>query len=132
MADSRLKIFIGAFFPVLFFLIGVRFVHASTNISATTTAHWAWNDIIGWIDFYNTQSITVSTSSLTGYASSSVGDISLDCHTTSIGNVCDESSYQVTNDGSGNLQNGAGTTNTAGSVLIAITTTAPVRILMEF
>lgn len=77
--------------------------HAATNISATSTSHWAWNDAIGWIDFFNTNMITVSSQNLTGYASSSAGDVSLDCHTTSIGSICASSNYQVLNDGSGVL-----------------------------
>ncbi|MBI4085991.1 MAG: hypothetical protein HY433_01960 [Candidatus Liptonbacteria bacterium] len=78
---------------------------SATNISATTTAHWAWNDLVGWMDFYNTQSITVGPQNLTGYASSSVGDISLDCHTTRNGDICSQGNgnYQVTNDFIGNL-----------------------------
>lgn len=93
-------------FLLLFFLPPVFLslkADAATNISATTTAHWAWNDLIGWIDFYNTNTITVSSPKLTGYASSSAGDISLDCATTRNGNICAQSNYGVTNDGSGNL-----------------------------
>jgi hypothetical protein len=73
------------------------------NISTSTTAHWAWNDAIGWIDFCNTGTVNVDATGLIGYASSSVGDISLDCATTRIGDICGTSNYQVTNDGSGNL-----------------------------
>ncbi|MBI4087548.1 MAG: hypothetical protein HY434_01835 [Candidatus Liptonbacteria bacterium] len=98
----RHRLALGIFIAVGF-LGGIHQALASTNISATSTSHWAWNDLIGWIDLYNTQTITVATQNLTGYASSSVGDISLDCHTTSIGNICSTSNYQVTNDGSGNL-----------------------------
>ena len=78
---------------------------AATNISATTTDHWAWNDAIGWIDHYNTDSIVVSSQQLSGYASSSAGDISLDCATTRGGNVCSgaNGNYKVTNNGGGNL-----------------------------
>jgi hypothetical protein len=76
---------------------------AATNISATPAEHYAWNDLIGWMDFYNTLTINVSASGLTGYASSSVGDISLDCATTRIGNICGTSNYQVLNDGTGGL-----------------------------
>ncbi len=76
---------------------------AATNISATTTEHWAWNDLIGWMNFYSTSNINVGTTQLTGYASSSAGDISLDCATTRIGNICGTSNYKVLNDGVGNL-----------------------------
>jgi hypothetical protein len=71
---------------------------AATNINPTPADHYAWNDLLGWIDFYNTLTVEVS-----GYASSSVGDISLDCATTRIGNICGQSNYQVLNDGTGGL-----------------------------
>lgn len=74
-----------------------------TNISPGSSAHWAWNDEIGWIDFYTTNSVTVSAAQLTGYASSSAGSISLDCATSPSGNICGSSNYKVTNDGSGDL-----------------------------
>lgn len=76
---------------------------ASTNISSSGNAHWAWNDAIGWIDFYTPGTVTVGSSGLTGYASSSVGQISLDCATSPSGNICGTSNYTVANDGSGNL-----------------------------
>ncbi|MFH1246261.1 MAG: hypothetical protein V1489_00610 [Candidatus Liptonbacteria bacterium] len=78
-------------------------VEAGTNINSTTNEHWAWNDLMGWIDFYNTDTVSVSSAKLTGYASSSAGDISLDCATTRIGNICGRSNYGVTNSGGGNL-----------------------------
>lgn len=74
-----------------------------TNITSTAGAYWAWNDVIGWMNFHYTHTITVNSQGLTGYASSSIGDVSLDCHTTSIGNICGTSSYQVLNDGAGHL-----------------------------
>jgi hypothetical protein len=100
MHHSKLSIFfivcgIGVVCPL--------FASAATNISPTSTSHWAWNDFGGWIDFYNTNSIIVSSAKLTGYASSSIGDISLDCATTRVGNICATSNYKVTNDGGGNL-----------------------------
>lgn len=89
---------------------GVRLAKASTNVTSTPCCHWAWNDAIGWIDFYNTQTVSITSQNLTGYASSSAGDISLDCHTTRNGNICKpdwggtgSSDYQVTNDGNGYL-----------------------------
>lgn len=74
---------------------------ASTNIDATN--HWAWNDNIGWVDFYSTNNINVEGTGLTGYASSSLGYVALDCNTSPNGNICGSSNFQVTNDGSGNL-----------------------------
>ncbi|MDO8504565.1 MAG: hypothetical protein Q7S36_01805 [Candidatus Liptonbacteria bacterium] len=80
--------------PVLFFGNAPK-VFAATNMSATSTDHWAWNDQIGWIDFYGTLNVNVTDPGMTGYASSSLGDVSLDCATTRIGNICAASNYQV-------------------------------------
>ncbi|MCX7589931.1 MAG: hypothetical protein N2Z85_03285 [Patescibacteria group bacterium] len=74
---------------------------AATNIDSSN--RWAWNDLIGWIDFYSTNTVNVNSQQLTGYASSSAGDISLDCATTRNGNICSQSNYKVLNDGGGNL-----------------------------
>jgi hypothetical protein len=76
---------------------------AATNINAATAQHFAWNDIIGWLDFYTTNNVTVGVSQLSGYASSSAGSISLDCATSPGGSVCGTSNYKVKNDGNGNL-----------------------------
>lgn len=103
MSNFWRKIIILTVFIAPLFLFGVRSAKAATNISSNSASHWAWNDIVGWIDFYNTQSVNISSSSLIGYASSSAGDVSLDCATTRNGNICAQSSYQVTNDGIGNL-----------------------------
>jgi len=59
---------------------GLR-VFAATNIDATDYNHWAWNDMIGWIDFYTTGNVYISGSGLTGYANSNVGYIAFDCAT---------------------------------------------------
>lgn len=59
------------------------------------TEHWAWNDIIGWIDFnYSGSDITVSSEELTGVASSSWGPIYLNCEDSPFG--CTPS-FRVTN-----------------------------------
>jgi hypothetical protein len=77
---------------------------AATNIvDDPDTSHWAWNDIIGWIDFLTTDNVNVLSQKLTGYADSSVGEVSLDCATSPSGNICDTSSYWVINDGIGTL-----------------------------
>ena len=84
--------------------LGMAIGTGNTNISSASTQHWAWNDKIGWIDFYDTQNIVVSASKLTGYASSSAGYISLDCGSAPSGFAgCGTSNYGVSNDGSGNL-----------------------------
>src|SRR5882724_7326137 len=95
---------------LVFVFCPIHFASAATNIvTSPTSSHWAWNDAIGWIDFYGTStaplSINVGAFGLTGYASSSAGWISLDCTTSPAGNVCNggATSYNVTNDGSGLL-----------------------------
>jgi len=86
-------------------------IWGSTNIDATD--HWAWNDIIGWIDLYSTNSVTVSPDKLEGYASTSSGDIAFDCATGPTGSSCSPVNYFVTNDGSGKLS-GWGWSDTVG------------------
>jgi hypothetical protein len=59
---------------------------------------------VGWIRFADPPtenlSVNVLSSQMQGYATSTAGDISLDCATTSIGNICNPPSidYRVTND----------------------------------
>ncbi len=79
----------------------LKIAAADTNIDSVN--RWAWNDIIGWLDFFGTASVTVTSQQLTGYAASAAGDISLDCETTRRGDICGQSNYKVTNDGLGNL-----------------------------
>ena len=78
----------------------------NTNIDASSTNHWAWNDVIGWIDFYNTEKVFVQSREIKGYANSSVGPVSLNCDTTGNpdnGDFCGTANYKVKNDGGGNL-----------------------------
>lgn len=70
---------------------------AGTNINAANSEHFAWNDMIGWIDFYGTNTVMVGTSSITGYASSAASFVALDCSTSPIGNTCGVSNYGVCN-----------------------------------
>lgn len=84
-------------------LFSLPAAHAATNIDAPAASSSAWNDEIGWINFYTTGNVTVTSQQLSGYASSSAGYISLDCYTSPNGNICGTSNYKVANDGSGNL-----------------------------
>jgi len=79
----------------------IQKVDAATNIDSTY--RYAWNDTIGWIDFYSTGNVSVSSTQLTGYASSSVGYIALNCNSTPNGDICATRNFKVSNDGSGNL-----------------------------
>ena len=87
---------------------------ATTNISATLTEHFAWNDLIGWIDFYTPNTVYVGSDHIAGYASSSVGPISLDCATSPAGDVCSVSSYSVCN---GSWTSGSGCASDANGIL---------------
>lgn len=75
----------------------------SGGINSSTVTHWAWNDLIAWLDTWNNGNVEVNSLSMTGYASSSAGDISFDCATSPAGNICGQSNYQVANNGSGTL-----------------------------
>lgn len=88
---------------IVIFALGGVAVYAATNISSSSNAHWAWSNAIGWIDFYTPATVTVNSSGLTGYASSSMGYFSFDCATSASGSVCGSSNYKVANDGQGNL-----------------------------
>jgi|GEM_PF-755186 len=107
MADQpraeKFKIFAFCTVVLIFTFSIFHFADAATNISATSTEHFAWNDNIGWIDFYSTGNVNASSSQLSGYASSSLGYIALDCATSPNGNICGTSNFKVSNDGSGNL-----------------------------
>jgi hypothetical protein len=51
---------------------------------------FAWNDVIGWIDFFNAPGgpSTVTASKMTRWATSADGEFALDCASTPSGNVC--------------------------------------------
>ncbi len=72
---------------------------STTNIDSTDK--WAWNDVIGWIDFGTTNTVVVSSTQLLGYASSGVGYIAFDCGTAPTPDCTYP--YGVVNDGNGNL-----------------------------
>ena len=75
-----------------------------TNFSSISTSSMAWSDVSGWWDFHNTHTVLVGTSSLHGYASSSIGDVALNCDSTASGDICSSSNFSVTNaSGSGSL-----------------------------
>ncbi len=101
--NSKFKIFTFLIVILIFTFLFLNLVFAATNISSNNFEHWAWNDVIGWIDFYSTNNVNVSSQKLSGYATSSVGYIALDCNNSPNGNICATSDFKVSNDGSGNL-----------------------------
>lgn len=104
MKDKKIQFWISVGVGVIvFFAFAVQLVIAATNINSDANKHWAWNDLLGWVNFYQTNTVQVTSQKIEGYASSSAGDISLDCATTRNGNICSSSDYRVVNDGNGNL-----------------------------
>ena len=99
MKFLNVKLFWFGMLALVLFFGAAQGAFASTNISSVTNQHWAWNDAIGWIDFYSTGNINVNAAQLTGYATSSVGYISLDCATSPSGNICSagNGNYKVAN-----------------------------------
>lgn len=69
----------------------------ATNISSASPDYFAWNDVIGWLDYYNTNTVNVDSYKISGYASSSAGNILMDCATTASGNICGSSPFYVFN-----------------------------------
>jgi len=63
----------------------------ATSSRIDSIYHWAWNDLIFWIDFYGIY-YNASTNELLGMASSSVGGISTNCLDL---DACATSDYQV-------------------------------------
>jgi len=82
---------------ILSFVILLSSAGAATNISATSSEHLAWDDTSGWWNFYDTNTVNVEGAQMTGYASSSSGEVSFDCASTPSGNVCGSSNYGICN-----------------------------------
>jgi hypothetical protein len=74
-------------FSIFYFLFS-PVAHAQSNIDATNS--WAWNDAINWVDFRysGNPNVNVTSTALEGYASSSVGFISLNCASGPPGSNC--------------------------------------------
>ena len=72
------------------------------NISTDPKEHWAWNDDAGWFNFgVSAGNVTVLATSVSGYATSAVGWLSLDCDTMG---WCATSTYRILhNDQTGDL-----------------------------
>ena len=99
--DLKFKIFAFCVVVLISTFSIFHFADAATNIDFTY--RYAWNDTIGWIDFYSTNNVNVASAQLTGYASSSDGYIALDCATSPNGDICATSNFKVSNAGNGNL-----------------------------
>lgn len=80
---------------IIFFFIALLFFLTKTK-AENEVFGYAWNDVFGWLDFNINQS-QLTALKLSGYASTSIGEISFDCETSPIGNICSNSNYQVKN-----------------------------------
>ncbi len=85
-----------------------------TNISSVATSSNAWSDTAGWWDFHKTHTVLVGTSSLHGYASSSIGELALNCDSTPGGNICGTSNFAITNVEAGGSLSGCAWNDTIG------------------
>jgi hypothetical protein len=100
ISDYFKILIIGVSAIVFFLTVGFwSFSSAATNIDSTYK--YAWNDVIGWIDFASTTTVMVSSTQLDGYAYSSVGSIALNCATSPTGNC--SIPYAVSNNSTGSL-----------------------------
>ena len=89
---------------IIFSVLGsVLITQGAPNIDAVN--RWAWNDILNYIDFLPspTPNVEVKASELTGFATSSIGDIYLNCQTAPTGCATAAGNWKVSNDGAGNL-----------------------------
>jgi hypothetical protein len=73
--------FIAIIFIIILINIYKPFFIFSAGTNIDNNYRYAWNNVIGWIDFYVTQNVNVSSTQLTGYAESNLGIIALDCAT---------------------------------------------------
>ena len=76
----------------------VAVVFAAGNIDTQGLSyHWAWNDIIGWINFKANSSVEVRVNELRGWAMSNMGAIVFNCQTSPVGDICSGSDFKVVN-----------------------------------
>lgn len=83
------------YYIFLLFIISSFFLLKKTK-AENEIFGFAWNEVFGWLDFNNNQS-QLTALKLSGYASSNIGEVSFDCETSPIGNICSNSNYQVKN-----------------------------------
>lgn len=95
MFFSKLWFWLLIIIVLVFGVVGVA--SAVTNINSASSSQVMWNDVFGWANLYETNTVEVTGSLIRGYASSSIGDISFDCSTSPSGNVCGTSNYSVCN-----------------------------------
>lgn len=115
LEHGRKKLVFAVLFMAIGFLLFVTPVFAG-NILSTNADRHAWSGggdvaqfngsgVIGWIDFYNGDSVTVNNSDLTGVANGlQIGQVALNCASAPVSNCgAPAGSWFVANDGNGNL-----------------------------
>ncbi len=107
-----MRFFLFLTITLLFLAVGFYIVFAVSNIDPTDK--YAWSDITGWLDFYSANNVLVSTSSVAGWANSSVGEVALDCSDTPAGDICAQSDFHVLNSTSTNELSGWGWNDNVG------------------
>lgn len=92
-------IFSGIFGVILGLVLGLFpfFAHSGNIDTNNQGYHWAWNDVIGWINFRANDTVEVLNGELRGWAGSNIGPIVLNCATTPNGDVCAQSNFRVVN-----------------------------------
>lgn len=95
---------------VIVFIVVVAAALLGTALAGgiNSTYKWAWNDVMGWIDFRGNppNDVNVLDAKLKNYGffySDSDSYIALDCQTTPNGDICSSNNFFVSNDGDGNL-----------------------------
>lgn len=95
---------------------------AATNIDTLSAGEkWGWNDIVGWIDMKSTDTVMIG-STVQGFASSTLGDISFDCATMRVGASCTDPNFKVSKAVNGVLS-GFAWNDTVGWISMSGTTT---------
>lgn len=95
---------------------------AATNIDMLNAGEkWGWNNIMGWLDMKATDTVMVGTT-VQGYASSSLGDISFDCATMRTAPGCTDPDFKTVKDANG-LLSGWAWNDTVGWISMSGTTT---------
>lgn len=93
----------GILLAVVLVLVTWSIAVGATNIDSAR--RYAWNEGVGWIDFYGSNTVNVFSTRLEGYATSTTGQLALNCNSTPNGNTCagPSGNWKVSNDGNGNL-----------------------------
>ena len=108
---------------------GAYLAFATTNIDTfNANEKWGWNDVFGWIDMKAPNALTVG-STVTGHASSSIGNVLFDCATMPTSPDCTspKPDFKVLKDADG-LMSGWAWNDAVGWISMSGTTSLPVSL----